>query len=426
MQGVYTVEEVRAAEASVLARTSEPGLMQRAASALARRCAELLASDRGVYGSRVVLLVGSGNNGGDVLFAGAALARRGARVHVLPTASSWHDAGAQALRLAGGHLLESGDAADAIDRADLVLDGILGIGGNGDLRSPAAEYVARAVTAEVAVVAADLPSGVDADTGTAGDSAVWADVTVSFGLLKAGLVLSPGSLHVGLLELVDIGLREDAVVPSVTCMEADDVTALLPWPAPTDNKYSLGVVGIAAGSSRYPGAAVLSASGAVNAKAGLVRYLGTASDDVVRALPSVIVSSGTVEDVGRVQAWGVGPGIGLDQGSLKLLSGVLSADVPTVVDADGLTLLAQRGDLLKRRPAPTVLTPHLNEFARLAPDLDVGSDPLTAVRTFAARTGTTVLLKGATTVIADPDGQARLSTTGTPWLASGGTGAVLT
>ncbi len=427
MQGVHTVEEVRAAEEAVLARIGARELMLRAATGLARTCAELLALHRGgVYGARIVLLVGTGNNGGDALFAGAALARRGAQVLVVPTGTRLHEEGHAAVVRAGGRVLPPDDASDAIASADLVIDGMLGIGGKGALREPAGSLAARATASAALVVAVDLPSGVDADTGAAGDDAVWADVTVSFGLMKPGLLLPPGSLHAGVVELVDIGLGDDAVVPSVTCLDAQDVAVLLPRPGPLDHKYSQGVVGIAAGSERYPGAAVLAVGGAARVKAGLVRYSGSAAADVVRAWPSVIVSAGGVVDAGRVQAWAVGPGIGLDGTAHDRLAEVLGEPVPVVVDADGLSLLATAPQLLDGRTVSTVLTPHEREFARLAPDLEVSADPVAAVRTLAARLRCTVLLKGATTIVAAPDGQVRLNLTGTPWLATGGTGDVLT
>jgi hydroxyethylthiazole kinase-like uncharacterized protein yjeF len=282
------------------------------------------------------------------------------------------------------------------------------------------------MTSDAVVVAVDLPSGVDADTGAARDDAVWADVTVTFGLMKPGLLLPPGSLHAGLVELVDIGLTELAVVPSMTSVSAADVAGLLPRPAPLDHKYSQGVTGVVAGSSKYPGAAVLAVGGALHVKGGLVRYVGGASRDVVAAWPSALVSDGALVDAGRVQAWAVGPGIGLDHAARERVREVLEQALPTVIDADALTLLAEQPGLVRSRAAPTVLTPHAREFVRLAPDLALDDDPVTATRTLAARLGCTVLLKGATTIVADEDGQVRLCLTGTPWLATGGTGDVLT
>ncbi len=427
MHGVHTVEEVRAAEESVLARTADGELMLRAATGLARTCAQMLTAHRGgVYGSYVVVLAGTGNNGGDALVAGAALAKRGAQVVGVPAGSRMHEAGLRALLRAGGQVIDQAEAGRAITGADLVVDGILGIGGKGGLREPAATLAELATSSDAIVVAVDLPSGVDADTGAADDSAIWADVTVTFGLMKPGLLLSPGSMHVGLLELVDIGLSDDVVVPSIACLDAADAAALIPRPGPLDHKYTQGVTGVVAGSDRYPGAAVLAVSGALHTKAGLVRYVGTAGESVISAWPSAIVSRGSIADAGRVQAWAVGPGLGVDSDARQRLGEVMDAAAPVVVDADGLTLLAEFPELLRARSAATVLTPHAREFARLGPDLNVGHDSLTAVRTLAARLRCTVLLKGATTVVADADGQVRLNLTGTPWLAAGGTGDVLT
>ena len=427
MQGVHTVEEVRATEDAVMSRLEPDALMLRAASGLARTCAQLLMSHvGGVYGARVVLLVGTGNNGGDALFAGALLARRGAAVQVVAAGARLHESGATAAERAGCRLCPLDAAAQAITSADLIVDGLLGIGGKGGLREPAAMLAEQATLSDGLVVAVDLPSGVDADTGRAGDEAVWADVTVTFGLMKPGLLLHPGAMHAGIVELVDVGLTGDAVVPSITCLEASDVAALLPRPAPLDHKYSQGVVGVAAGSAEYPGAAVLAVGGALHAKAGLVRFVGAAHHEVVAAWPSAIVSHGSIADAGRVQTWAVGPGLGTQEPARKRLTEVLAEPIPVVVDADALTLVAAAPELVRQRTSATVLTPHATEFARLAPDLDVEPDPLTAVRKLAARLECTVLLKGATTIVADADGQVRLNLTGTPWLATAGSGDVLT
>jgi hydroxyethylthiazole kinase-like uncharacterized protein yjeF len=427
MRGVHTVEEVRAAEAAALTDSSGADLMLRAAAGLAVTCAELLTGHAGgVYGRKVVLLVGVGNNGGDALYCGARLADRGAQVSIVPVGAAMHLAGAEEATRRGARVVEVSDAGPQIAAADLVVDGMLGIGGKGDLREPARALAGLATDSDALVVAVDLPSGVDADTGTADDTAVWADVTVTFGLMKAGLLLQPGAMHAGLVELVDIGLVAHAVVPSISCLDNDDVAGMLPHPAPLDHKYRLGVAGMVAGSSAYPGAAVLAVGGASNTKPGLVRYVGEAAEHVVAAWPSAIVSRGSVRDAGRVQAWGVGPGLGLSDDAVRAVTEVLAEPVPVVVDADGLTLVARDVDLVRQRSPETVLTPHATEFARIAPDLDPGRDAVTAARTLAARLGCTVLLKGATTVVAAADGQVRLNLTGTPWLATGGTGDVLT
>jgi hydroxyethylthiazole kinase-like uncharacterized protein yjeF len=425
---VYNTATIRDAERAAMEHVPPGQLMQRAASALSSACVRLLG---GVYGARVVLLVGSGDNGGDALFAGARLARRGARVHAVLLGEAVHAQGLAAFVAAGGR--SAGDRPDIlIADAELVIDGIVGIGGHGGLRPPAAALVRAVGESPAAVVAVDLPSGVDADTGQTSGEAVWADVTVTFGALKPGLVMAPGSWHAGVVEIVDLGLSLPDAPPGATLavLEPSDVAHVLPRPHPDDDKYSAGVPGIAAGGTTYPGAAVLATGGAVYAKSGLVRFAGRAATEVVAAFPSVIVSSGLPSEAGSAQAWAVGPGIGTDQAARALLDDVLGLDVPVVVDADGLTLLAKQlagdPDLLRRRAQPCVLTPHRGEFGRLAADLDPRADPIGAARQLAERVDATVLLKGDVTVVADPGGMTYLNPTGTPRLASAGTGDVLT
>ena len=433
MRSVFDVSDLRTAEEAVLKRTQPLELMGRAATGLARTCALLLQRTRGkVYGSRVVLLVGSGNNGGDALFAGAALRNRGAVVTALACAEEMHPDATTALRNSGGRIVDgsSSSAADIVASADLIIDGLLGIGGHGSLRGNSATLADVATHSDAVVVAADLPSGVDADTGKVAGAAVWADVTVTFGALKPGLLLPPGADHAGLLDVVDIGLTDELPAPSLTMLDAGDAVSLQPHPVSSDHKYSQGVVGVAAGSDAYPGAAVLAVGAALLTKPGLVRYSGGATREVIEAWPSAIVSSEPANLVGRSQAWAVGPGLGTDDRAREVLATVLGMDLPTVVDADALTLLAAEPALLSPRTAATVLTPHEREFSRFATSADQGSDlesdRIGTVRSLAMQLNCTVLLKGSTTVIADPQGQVRLNVTGTPWLATGGTGDVLT
>ncbi|MGA5503399.1 NAD(P)H-hydrate dehydratase [Streptomyces umbrinus] len=421
MRIAYTVETVRAAERELMGRLPEGALMQRAAAGLAAACAELLGR---VYGSRVVLLVGSGDNGGDALYAGARLRRRGAGVTaVLLAPERTHTGGLDALRRAGGTILRGSDAAEEpIRRADLVVDGIVGIGGKGGLRPDAAPLADLARESRAAVVAVDLPSGVEADSGEVRGAAVRADLTVTFGTHKPGLLVDPAKEYAGSVRLVDIGLS----LPDEAELEAlqhADVAALLPVPGAESDKYRRGVVGIVAGSARYPGAAVLAVAGALRGGAGAVRYVGPAGDAVIARFPETLVSAGSPERAGRVQAWVAGPGVGDDADSV---AAVLRADVPVLVDADGLRL-AER-EVVRARTAPTLLTPHAGEAAAL---LGVSRDEvegarLTSVRELAAAYGATVLLKGSTTLVAEPGGGAvRVNSTGTSWLATAGSGDVL-
>ncbi|MEV5316291.1 NAD(P)H-hydrate dehydratase [Streptomyces sp. NPDC052687] len=423
MRTAYGVETVRAAERRLMARLPGGTLMQRAAAGLATACAQLLGR---VYGSRVVLLVGSGDNGGDALYAGARLARRGAGVTaVLLTPERAHAGGLAALRRAGGAVADTAAAQAAIERADLVVDGIVGIGGKGGLRPEAVPLAEAAVRSRAAVVAVDLPSGVDADTGEVRGAALRADLTVTFGTHKPGLLIDPAREYAGTVRLVDIGLGPELPAePELEALQHAEVAALLPVPAAESDKYRRGVVGVAAGSARYPGAAVLAVAGALRGGAGAVRYVGPAGDAVIARFPETLVSDAGPKRAGRVQAWVVGPGAGDDAGTV---AEVLAADVPVLIDADGLRL-ADAG-AVRARKAPTLMTPHAGEAAALlgVSREEVERARLAAVRELAARYGAAVLLKGSTTLVAGAGGRGtvRVNPTGTPWLATAGSGDVL-
>lgn len=421
MRTAYCVDTVRAAERDLMARLPEGALMQRAAAGLAAACADLMGR---VYGRRVVLLVGSGDNGGDALYAGARLARRGAGVTAVPLSPGrTHAGGLAALRRAGGRTVAPEDAAGPIRRADVVLDGIVGIGGRGGLREDAARLAALADGSRAVVVAVDLPSGVEADTGEVRGAAVRADLTVTFGTHKPGLLVDPAREYAGSVRLVDIGLDLPGE-PELEALQHADVARLLPVPGAESDKYRRGVVGIAAGSARYPGAAVLAVAGALHGGAGAVRYVGPAGHAVLARYPETLVSDQGPERAGRVQAWVVGPGAGDDASTVAQ---VLAADVPVLIDADGLRLAdvaAVRG-----RTAPTLMTPHAGEAAALlgVSREEVEAGRLAAVRELAARYGSAVLLKGSTTVVAGAGGggAVRVNPTGTAWLATAGSGDVL-
>ncbi|MFF3498665.1 NAD(P)H-hydrate dehydratase [Streptomyces sp. NPDC003247] len=420
MRTAYCVDTVRTVERELMARLPEGALMQRAAAGLAAACAELLGR---VYGSRVVLLVGSGDNGGDALYAGARLARRGAGVSaVLLAPERTHPGGLAALLRAGGRTVPASAAAGLLRRADLVVDGIVGIGGRGGLREDAAPLAALAAGSGAVVVAVDLPSGVEADTGEVRGAAVRADLTVTFGTHKPGLLIDPAREYAGSVRLVDIGLELPAE-PELEALQHADVAALLPVPGAESDKYRRGVVGVAAGSARYPGAAVLAVAGALRGGAGAVRYVGPAAEAVIARFPETLVSDQGPAHAGRVQAWVVGPGVGDDAATV---AEVLAADVPVLIDADALRLAEP--EAVRGRRAPTLMTPHAGEAAALlgVAREDVEAGRLAAVRELAGRYRATVLLKGSTTLVADPGrGPVRVNPTGTSWLATAGSGDVL-
>src|SRR5215467_10644368 len=254
MRNAHAVADIRAAEQALMARVPPGALMQRAAAGLAAVCAGLVPR---VYGARVVVLAGSGDNGGDALYAGARLARRGARVLAVAAGTRVHEAGVEALRAAGG--------------------GVTG-------------------------------------------AAVRADITVTFGTWKTGLLVDPGADHAGLAQLVDIGLSPCLPAPAAVAYGAADVAALLPRPGRESDKYRRGVLGIVAGSDRFTGAAALAVGGALRGGAGMVRLVSAeAAVAVVRQHwpEAVITVTGAAGDeigaVGRVQAWLAGPGMGIDE-----------------------------------------------------------------------------------------------------------------
>ena len=402
------MEQVRAAEAELLARLPEGGLMLRAATGLAYAIEELLG---GVYGRRVVLLVGPGDNGGDALFAGAHLARRGASVEAWILLGRAHEAGLAALRTAGGRVRAPRPLP--ANSVDVVVDGVLGIGGRPGVPAEVAEAVIP-IHRSIPFVAVDVPSGLDCDTGERRGMALQADLTVTFGTHKVAHLADPAAADCGVVTLVDLGLELPAA--AVESLQAADVARLLPVLRGTDHKYTRGVVGVRAGSERYPGAALLAVAGAHVGLAGMVRYVGSASDQVKAHHPEVVGD-------GRVQAWVVGSGTDTD--AEQHLRDALADDVPVVVDADALKHL----DGLGARHA--VLTPHAGELAALL-DLDrkeVEARPLHVARRAADRYGAVVLLKGRHTVIAAPSGSrataTRINTTGTPYLATAGAGDVL-
>lgn len=404
MLRAHTVEDVRRAERAAMARLPDGALMQRAAAGLAAAVVDLLG---GAYGRRVLLLVGPGDNGGDALFAGARLAARGASVDALLLADRAHEAGLAALRRAGGRA--GRDLDDLRADPDVVLDGILGIGGRPGLRDDAARVLER--LAGVPVVAVDVPSGLDVDTGRVEGAHVEADLTVTFGTHKVAHLVDPSATACGALHLVDLGL--DLGPAAVEALQPADVRDLLPRPGPDAHKYSRGVVGVRAGSATYPGAALLAVAGANTGLVGMVRYVGaSAVADRVRATHPEVVGDG------RVQAWVVGPGGGDD--AAGMLSEALADDVPVVVDADALRHV-------DGRLPGCVLTPHAGELAAMtgADRADVEARPLAHAREAAERWGCVVLLKGHHTLVADPDGRVRATTTGVPWLATAGAGDVL-
>jgi hydroxyethylthiazole kinase-like uncharacterized protein yjeF len=391
MQPVHDVSTIRTAEEALMAQMPEGALMQRAATGLAVTTATLIKEHFGrISGIRLCVVAGSGNNGGDALFAAAQLARRGVAVDVVATADTLHQVGLEAA-------LREGAVVRTARRADVVLDAVVGIGGSGPLRANAVA-IRDTVHAEL-TIAVDLPSGLQPDTGAVPGEVWRADHTVTFGTLKPGVVLRPDIC--GQVHLVDIGL--DATLPPATVqvVEPSDAAPLFPKPGFRDNKYTRGVVSIEAGSEKYPGAGELCTAGARHSAAGMVR-------SAVGGFPDVVASAG------RTDAYVVGPGLADEARLSQAVRTALDSGKPVVLDAEALTKVA---------PGPVVITPHEGEFARLG--FTLGEDRIAAVRDAAAHLGVVVLLKGAVTVVASPDGRVFINTHSSPNLAAAGSGDVL-
>lgn len=420
----YAVPDVYAAEEDLMATLPDGALMARAVRGLAA-VARVRLQERG--GRRVVALVGPGNNGADALFAAARLARKGYQVAALHRPQAVHEGAREAAVEAGVDL--SQDCAVLAD-ADLVLDGIVGIGGRAGLPEFAADWVA-AVPPTAYVIAVDLPSGQDPAGGALDPGGVFADETVTFSVAKPVHLLPPTEAACGLLTVVDIGLDLDAM-PAVRRLDHDDVARLWPIPSASDDKYSRGVLGVIAGSQRYPGAAVLAVTAAVEAGAGMVRYLGP--DDPTRLVLASVPEA--VPGPGRVAAWAIGPGLDSNPGDrdqLYAAHAALLSDRAVLLDAGGLALLSP--DLARQRAGmETLLTPHAGECAALLTRLgqpvsraEVERSPHAAAAALAALTDATVLLKGSTTLIVGPESaHPAWSQADAPgWLATAGAGDVL-
>jgi ADP-dependent NAD(P)H-hydrate dehydratase / NAD(P)H-hydrate epimerase len=407
MRVAHTVEQIRAAEADLMARLPEGTLMQRAAAGLATAIADFLGA---TYGAHVVLLIGSGDNGGDALYAGERLARRGAQVGAVLLSDKAHAAGLAALRQAGGRVI----APDEVSRADVVVDGIVGIGGHPGLRPEAAAVLDLVEQLDIPVVAVDVPSGVEVDTGATPERHVHAAFTVTFGTHKICHLIDPAASSCGPVHLVDIGL--DLPEPAAEALQPENVAWLYPLPNGASDKYSRGVTGLMVGSEQYPGAAVLASGGALGGSLGMVRYVGpdAVAEAVRSAHPEVVAG------VGRVQSWVIGSGLG-EHADADRIAEICAAPEPVVIDADGLRFLPSRFT------SPVLLTPHAGELSRLidVPRDEIEANRLRYARAAADRYNATVLLKGSTTVVAAPDGRVRVNTNATPWLASAGAGDVL-
>lgn len=456
---VLTAVQMRAVDGAVIETLGLPGLvlMENAG----RGVADVIERElRQLAGVSACVVCGAGQNGGDGFVIARHLACRGARVkvlHALPPAKLTGDAAvfANVLRaLDGGAAVDLSRETDpAIWRehlrgADVVVDAIFGTGLRSDVVGVPSVAVAAINATSALRVAVDLPSGLDADTGRIHGSAVVAHVTATMGARKLGLVLD-AEAPVGRVEVVDLGLPPERVLAAATgpfChwIEAQHVARLLPVRGPSGHKGTHGHLLVIAGSAGKTGAALLAARAGLRAGAGLVTVATTAAgqaalDAKVLAEMTATYASGDGADGdsfdrlaalgGRMKAALLGPGIPTGAGMVELVRRLVSeSPLPMVVDADALTLLGeQAAAVCHRSPAPRVLTPHPGEAARLAGSTiaDVQKDRLGNARRLAAATGAVVVLKGARTIVALPDGTAHVNPAANPALGTAGSGDVL-
>lgn len=431
----YTSEQVQAAVAGALSVVrADDELIRKAAFGLAQVClAELRNRFGSAYGRTVTLLVGTGKNGADAMVAGKHLRERGVAVHAIATSGHVDAIGTRHLDLP---VIDATDPAgleqalELVAAADMVVDGIVGDAMVGSLRAPASDLVETIPTGAV-VVAVDLPSGVDPDSGAISGVHVRADVTVTFAAYKRCLLLPPAAQAAGRLVFVDVGItpRLDPE-GQVQRLTPAGVAERWPVPGPSDHKYSRGLLGIVAGSDRYPGAAVLACLGAFGTGVGIVRYTGPrhVGDLILQHVPEA------ERFPGKVDGYLLGSGVLDDADQDRAIDDALATGLACVIDAGAIETAVRRraaGD--RATPGDRVLlTPHVGELARSLAAIghdttttDILQRPYEHALRVADAADVTVLLKGSTTIVVEPGGRAFSQDDGPAWLATAGSGDVL-
>jgi ADP-dependent NAD(P)H-hydrate dehydratase / NAD(P)H-hydrate epimerase len=434
-----------------------PALMESAGSEVARKVAVLLG---GVAGKRVCIFAGRGNNGGDGFVIARRLQNSGAGVKLFLLGNKEAVDGdarvyLDVLSRMDGEIIELVAERDwdkakiAAAFADCLVDALVGTGFHGEVSGQLAQVITLINSAGKPVVAVDIPSGVDADTGQIRTAAVRASHTVTFALPKPGLLFQPGASHAGEVTVADIGIPAVLLADSgirQNLITAAYVRKVLPLRQPWAHKGSCGKVLVVAGSQGFTGAAALASSAAVRSGAGLVTLgvaaslqpvlAGKLTEVMTRSLPESAWGSLGLDAVPYIEklaaesdVLAVGPGLGREAETAEAVrETVKTARCPLVLDADALNALAGYTDILLEPEALAVLTPHPGELSRLTglPVEAVNADRLAAARQAATEWGSIVVLKGPGTVVAFPDGEVFINSTGNAGMATGGTGDVLT
>jgi hydroxyethylthiazole kinase-like uncharacterized protein yjeF len=438
---VYEAAEMRAVDAWAIEEQGVPSLdlMERAGVGLARVAARVAGS------GPLRIVIGKAGNGGDGLVAARLLRADGHEVDVLtvaPLDELRGDALANLERLPGA--APEPFAPERLEASGVIVDALLGTGFEGVAREPVAGAIAAINGAGAPVVACDVPSGVNASSGTVEGEAVRALATATFHGSKVGLHIEPGRSHAGDVEVMDILVPRGAPAPRSAGLIAERVLSLYPRRRRSGSKFDSGVVLVVGGSAGLTGAPTMAARSASRAGAGYVQVAVPESaqaaidmrllEQMSHGLPEhegahspagVVVAEEMAERAGAVV---LGPGLGRDEGAAEFARAVaVGVAVPLLIDADGLNAHGGRLELLRTRSAPTVLTPHEGELARL---LEIDSEDIKAQRLARAReaaelSGAVVLLKGDDTIVAAPGGPVAVSPGATPALATAGTGDVL-
>jgi ADP-dependent NAD(P)H-hydrate dehydratase / NAD(P)H-hydrate epimerase len=453
---IATTQQIRNIDQRAIREFGIPGmvLMENAAAAIA---SEMERFFDGLAGVRVGIICGKGNNGGDGLALARRLRIRGVpvRVALLAAFASYkNEAGLNLaiLRKMDVEIVPNASStaiAEIVEWSDVLVDAMLGVGLSTPLKG---NYAFAAELMNVAgrpVVAIDIPTGINADTGEVMGTAVRSDLTVTLALPKRGLMLHPGAAFAGELRVADIGIPQEVLEReniNVSLLDQALVAGLMGEREQDAHKGDFGHLLVVAGSLGKTGAASMAARGALRSGVGLVSVAAPFSlvpviqQQVIEAMcvPAGESIDGTIgvgaeEELlkasGRMNACAIGPGLSTHHETVQVVKNLIQrVAVPMVIDADGVNALAGSVDVLVKAKAPVVLTPHPGEMARLMgiTTSDVQQDRIGMAQGFAEEYGVTVVLKGAGTVIATPDGEVFINTTGNPGMATGGTGDVLT
>jgi ADP-dependent NAD(P)H-hydrate dehydratase / NAD(P)H-hydrate epimerase len=453
---IATAQQIKNIDRRAIREFGIPGpvLMENAASAI---MAEMERFFDGLVGVRVGIICGKGNNGGDGLALARRLSIRGVPVRVALLASFTAVSGEAKVNLAILRKMDveitqnvsSRFVADVVAWSDIIVDALLGVGLSTPLKGLYAQAVETINASGRPVVAIDVPTGIDADTGAVRGAAVNADLTVTMALLKRGLVLFPGARHAGTVRIADIGIPSEVIEKekiSVRLLNKGSLLGMLERRAPDSHKGDFGHLLVVAGSPGKAGAAAMAARSALRTGTGLVS-VGTPSGLVPIIQQQVFESmciplaesiDGTIGLGGenellkvavKMNACAVGPGLSIHYETVNMVRSLLQQiATPVVIDADGLNALVGALEVLRKNRGPVIMTPHPGEMARLLgiSTSDVQKDRIGIATDFARTYKVTLVLKGAGTVIANPDGLTYINTTGNPGMATGGTGDALT